>query len=197
MFWINGEAVGELQIPTDRNLTNHDAGTIEIMGTTGQVKINSQVNAISDRGKAVHFTGSSNVGGLFGTVPVNGAYVVGERSENMPVSGTANYQGSASYSGYDDTTIKNGRSSAQVDFSQKKMNLNISVPDAQVNENFNDMAINGNRFSAGMSYDGLQIGPAQNNESRTSGYFYGDQAEALGGTFYNTKGLGTYSGEKQ
>lgn len=111
-------------------------------------------------------------------------FVQGKTSSSVPSTGKATYRGSAIHvtAGNSNATTQIAQASFDVDFDKKTLKGTINTPQ-KVNLEAN---ISGNRFSGTAS--GIS----------TTGYFYGDKADELGGLYRNTNGTvsGAYAAKK-
>ncbi|PNK61331.1 transferrin-binding protein-like solute binding protein [Psychrobacter sp. FDAARGOS_221] len=122
-------------------------------------------------------------------IPLEGAFAVGNATatENMPSEGRVLYSGDATYRDMRQADkVELGESSFVTDFVAKEMTGSLNFAD---NKKVDLSArIEGNQFS----------GTARNNKGfETSGSFYGDLAEHLGGTYQGNHIIGSYGASKQ
>ena len=134
----------------------------------------------------------------------------------QPGPTSISYAGSATYNRYNSREIITADSSAgavsgvhaTLDLTSKKLkNLELGFNNQGV-QNIgdagnpwdtpnNEFDVVGNMFKTA-NFDSGSINSGPNPaKPQTKGYFYGDKADAIGGTFYDSKGMGTYMGTKQ
>lgn len=213
----NFTLASDVTIPTTGNLNTQDVGKVAIDTKTtagiveGNMNVTTRVDQRTRNGgeiyaKNVHITGTVAVPTNTSLpipvpgydVPFQGAYTLGDTTDahNMPTQGTAKYKGKSTYSQYGQRDIEEGTAEADVDFGTKKLDLNIKSANFNSGTNYHGLSFSGNSFQTPEFNRGnAAAGPNTGYQAR--GYFYGENAENLGGSYYNNQGLGTYMTDKQ
>lgn len=184
------------------NIITLNPANDRVAKTNTQTLSTTEINKVVVDGKTIHFTPGSGLSGNLinlqsnSSVRVGGAnlsytrygyvkeganstpYVFAQgkvTTDNMPTTGTAQYKGNA-------THVENGAISlatAQFNVDYRNKTLTGTIKPSSGTEIVLDANITGNRFQSTGQGVGRMI---------TNGYFYGANAEELGGTYQNMNG---------
>lgn len=168
--------------------------------------------------QSVHVFGKAS-GGYYNNGDLNIAYVYGKIApkslvgtnkvtgpHDETIKDTINYSGEATYAlNTAPLDIKKGTSSFDIDFATAKV-LNgfltfeektITVPEMSFKRERTDKPDQTFAEQAFQTeYYGIERDDIFNNKAEARGYFYGSNAQAIGGVFYNMEGTGTFFAEE-
>lgn len=116
--------------------------------------------------------------GPVGNLDAGDVFYVGQKTVNMPISGTAVYKGLGIAAAYDSKSFETGAISFDVNFGAKTISGRVEG-DSDIR--FEPAPISGNSFAGKLTNVGYVQGNSYLQDGSYSGSFFGPAAEELGG----------------
>lgn len=158
--------------------------------TSGSIGITYKAGKFGyQNAQAFHYYGS------VGTMPFNVAYSIGELTlpktvqELQGAGGKIVYQGQTSFlanAATENSSLEYGKATITLNTGDKKLDAVIELPKNVNRYEFKDV-----------SYKDAADFAHQDKDKAIRGYFYGDKAQHIGGTYYVPEGGGAFVTEKQ